>query len=205
MREGLSSSAGVPDSDDGLLAALGRGEPDAVARLYERHRPKMIAFAGRYVADRGTAEDVVAGLVQRWLERPPTVRESDRFVAFLATSVYHAAIDWVRRDRAQQGQPPRHDAGSVDDRRRKASIGQEALGTRPGSLQDQLRTALELMSDADRLLLEVHYGQALTPEECMSLLQITRPAFHQRLHRARTRLARLLAESDQTRARETAR
>jgi DNA-directed RNA polymerase specialized sigma24 family protein len=49
------------------------------------------------------------------------------------------------------------------------------------------------MSHADRLLLEVHYGQALTPDECVSWLQISRPAFHQRLHRARVRLARLLA------------
>lgn len=152
----------------------------------------MIAFARRYV-NPGIAEDVVAGLVQRWLERPPAVRDSDRLAAFLATSVYHASIDWIRRDRAEQGRPPRHELeGESRDHRRAVSIG-EASDARIGRLQDQLRLALERMSDSDRLLLEVHYGQALTPDECMALLEISRPVFHQRLHRARIRLARLLA------------
>jgi RNA polymerase sigma-70 factor (ECF subfamily) len=186
-----------PDlSDDvGLLQAVAQGESAAVARLYERHGPKMIAFARRYV-DAGIAEDVVAGLVQRWLEHPPAVRDSDRLAAFLATSVYHASIDWIRRDRAEQGRPPRR--GLEDeprDHRRTASVSDTA-DARTGNLQEQLRGALDQMSHSDRLLLEVHYGQALTPDECMALLQISRPAFHQRLHRARVRLARLLAAPD---------
>jgi DNA-directed RNA polymerase specialized sigma24 family protein len=49
-----------------------------------------------------------------------------------------------------------------------------------------------MLRDDERLLLEAHYGRALTAEECMSQLGITRAAFHQRVHRARTRLARLL-------------
>lgn len=192
-----------PFDDVGLLQAVGQGESAAVARLYERHGPKMIAFARRYV-NAGIAEDVVAALVQRWLERPPAVRDSDRLAAFLATSVYHASIDWIRRDRAEQGRPPR--PGPEDeprDHRRTASVSDTA-DAGIGSLQDQLRLALDRMSHSDRLLLEVHYGQALTPDECMTLLQISRPAFHQRLHRARVRLARLLASPDRARQKKGA-
>jgi RNA polymerase sigma-70 factor, ECF subfamily len=183
-----------PDlSDDvALLQAIGRGDSAAVARLYERHGPKMIAFARRYV-DAGIAEDVVAGLVQRWLERPPVVRDSERLAAFLATSVYHAAIDWIRRDRAEQGRPPRSDVEYGPRDQRPTPPISEARDERTSSLREQLQVVLDRMSHADRLLLEVHYGQALTPDECMSLLQISRSAFHQRLHRARVRLARLLA------------
>jgi RNA polymerase sigma-70 factor, ECF subfamily len=185
------SSADLSD-DVTLLQAVGKGDSAAVARLYERHGPKMIAFARRYV-DAGIAEDVVAGLVQRWLERPPVVRESDRLAAFLATSVYHAAIDWIRRDRAEQGRPPRSDVEGEPRHHRWAPPIGAAPDERTSGLRERLRLALDRMSHGDRLLLEVHYGQALTPDECMSLLQITRPAFHQRLHRARVRLARLLA------------
>jgi len=60
-------------------------------------------------------------------------------------------------------------------------------------MRTRLTAALERLSSSDRLLLETHYGQALTTEECMALLGISRAAFHQRLHRSRTRLARLLA------------
>ena len=162
--------------------------------LYQRHGPRMIAFARRYVRHQGTAEDVVVGLLGKWLERPPQMAEAQRMGAFLATSVYHAAIDWVRRERAEQGQPPRGEPiASAIDGRLSGPVTEPSLGASPESLRSRLSDALVRLSNSDRLLLETHYGQALSPEECMDVLHITRAAFHQRLHRARTRLARALA------------
>jgi RNA polymerase sigma factor (sigma-70 family) len=143
----------------------------------------MVAFARRHVGDRSTAEDVVIALIGRWLERPPRVRDADRIATFLATSVYHASIDWMRRERAEQGQRPRGEE-------ERASSPAMAM---PGDhLRARLSAALDRISKGDRVLLETHYGQALTTEECMELLGISRAAFHQRLHRARSRLASLL-------------
>jgi len=147
----------------------------------------MVAFASRYVRNPTAAEDVVIGLLGRWLERPPHVRDAERMSAFLATSVYHAAIDWIRRERAEQGQPPR--AGSAEQPPR-------AHDDRV-NLRSRLAIALAKMSPRERLLLETHYGHALTTEECIEQLGISRAAFHQRLHRARSHLAELLeAEND---------
>jgi RNA polymerase sigma factor (sigma-70 family) len=191
----LASTSLLPDNDQELLSALSRGEPEAVAALYRRHGPRMIAFARRYVRHQGAAEDVVVGLLGKWLERPPQVTEAQRIGAFLATSVYHAAIDWIRRDRAEQGQQPRLEPAtdSVDGRR----SGPLTESLEPIEiLRSRLAAALERMSGSDRLLLETHYGQALSPDACMDLLQINRAAFHQRLHRARTRLAQLLAHEE---------
>jgi RNA polymerase sigma factor (sigma-70 family) len=189
----------VPESDEDLLRSLGDGEPQAVAVLYQRYGSKMLAFARRYVTDEGSAEDVVVDILRRWLEHPPSVRDVERLSAFLATSVYHAAIDWIRRDRAEQGQPPRvrPDVSPQPDRR---PTGGKAIRER---LATRLDTALDQLSDADRLLLESHYGQALTAEECMTHLGISRAAFHQRLHRARTRLARLLATDEIAASKDT--
>ena len=183
----------LPDSDQALLLALSRGEPAAIAQLYQRHGPRMIAFARRYVRHQGTAEDIVVGLLGKWLERPPRVAEAQRMVAFLATSVYHAAIDWIRRERAEQGQPPRGEpiAASADGRV-SGPLAEPSMEASQADLRSQLAAALGRLSSSDRLLLETHYGQALSPEECMDVLQISRAAFHQRLHRARTRLARTL-------------
>ena len=177
--------------------ALGRGEAEAIAALYQRHGPRMMAFARRYVRQQGTAEDVVVGLLGKWLERPPQMTDTQRMSAFLATSVYHAAIDWIRRERAEQGQPPRHEpaAASPDGRRGGPVTEPPAVESRE-TLRSRLDAALERMSSSDRLLLETHYGQALTPEDCMAALQISRAAFHQRLHRARTRLAQLLSSEE---------
>lgn len=154
----------------------------------------MVAFARRYVADQSVAEDVVEELLQHWIERPPHLQDGERVTAFLSVSVYHAAIDWLRRERAEQGLAPRGDltsgAASVD-RRRAAPVG--VLGDESrDALQARLNAALERMKSSDRLLLETHYGQALTAAECMELLGINRAAFDQRLHRARIRLLNLL-------------
>ena len=153
----------------------------------------MVAFARRHVPDDGIAEDIVAELLRRWLERPPHVRDQDRLGAFLAASVYHATIDWIRRDRAEQGRPPRSQVETASqDQRRKSWVNEPKPNESRGDLQVRLLSALRQMSAPDRLLLETHYARALTPEECMTLLGISRDAFHQRLHRARGRLARLL-------------
>jgi RNA polymerase sigma factor (sigma-70 family) len=186
----LTPSAVAPEGDEELLRSLGEGEPQAVELLYQRYGSKMLAFARRYVADEGSAEDVVIELLRSWLERPPIVREFERLSAFLATSVYHACVDWIRRDRAEQGHPPRPTHPPPSRERERVGVGSREV------LAARLATALGQLASPDRLLLETHYGQALTSEECMTLLGISRAAFHQRLHRARTRLARLLATDD---------
>src|SRR5258708_31527330 len=113
--------------------------------------------------------------------------------ACLVTSVYQAAIDWIRRERVEQGQPPRGEPASSPDGRLSGPLTEPSLEASPQSLRSQLADALGQLSDSDRLLLETHYGQALSPEECMDVLHISRAAFHQRLHRARIRLTRVLA------------
>lgn len=189
-------SASVSD-DDELLRALAQGEVHALALVYQRHGAKMVSFARRYVNDQGSAEDVVADLLGRWLERPPRVRDAERIGAFLASSIYHAAIDWMRRERVAHGRPPRGEAWLVvDDSRRKGPISDPGRAPSGEALRRRLASALDQLSQSDRLLLEAHYGQALTTLESMQLLGITRAAFDQRLHRARTRLAQLLAADE---------
>jgi RNA polymerase sigma-70 factor, ECF subfamily len=188
--EGCILSAVGVEADELLLEALGEGDPEAVASVYRRHGPKMVAFARRYVTDPGAAEDIVIGLIGRWLERPPATRRIEHLAAFLATSVYHASIDWIRRERAQQGQAPRGDESQT--RLGAGPVFDPDHGTSRESLRERLSAAMEQLRGDERLLLEAHYGRALTAEECMSRLGITRAAFHQRVHRARTHLAQLL-------------
>ena len=168
-----------------------------MATLFLHYGPRMVGFARRYVGAHGAAEDVVAELLERWLHDPPGVRGQEHLRGFLATSVYHAAVDFIRRDRAAQGKPPRSaDVTHPQDRRRKQPFVESGPELPPGDLLARLLAALDQLSNSDRLLLETHYGQALSPDECMSMLGIGRAAFHQRIHRARVRLARLLLPAD---------
>src|SRR5260370_37361503 len=119
----------------------------------------MIACARSYVRHEGTAEDIVGGLLGKWLERPPQVAEAQRMVAFLATSVYHAAIDWIRRERAEQGQPPRGEpiAASADGRV-SGPLAESSIEASPEDLRSRLAGALGRLSTRGRLLLQTHYG-----------------------------------------------
>jgi RNA polymerase sigma factor (sigma-70 family) len=186
-------STDAPVADGDLLRGLADGEPDAVARLFERYGSKMVAFARRYVGNE--ADDVVDELMRRWLEAPPRPRDSGRLSSFLAVSVYHASIDWIRRERAARGEVPRPPAAGSEPESTGQSVTPALAPESRQRLEARLAAALEQLSDSDRLLLESHYGHALTADECMDLLGITRDAFHQRLHRARTRLLGLLGAS----------
>ena len=193
----MSSVSDTSDSDSQLLVSLSRGDPEAVANLFLHYGPRMVGFAQRYVGARETAEDVVGDLLERWLHNPPSVRGQEHLRGFLATSVYHAAVDLIRRDRAAQGKPPRSaDFAPLHDPLRRQPFVDSRPEFPPGGLLTRLPAALDQLSHSDRLLLETYYGQALSPEECMSMLRIGRAAFHQRLHRARMRLARLLLPAD---------
>jgi len=185
----LTPSTDAPVADGDLLRGLAEGERQTVARLFERFGSKMIAFARRYVGDE--ADDVVDDLMQRWLEKPPRPRDPGRITSFLAVSVYHASIDWIRRERAAHGQLPRADGISPDPQKVSPAAPAAGAASRK-ALETRLGAALERLSSSDRLLLESHYGRALTADECMALLGISRSAFHQRLHRARSRLLGLL-------------
>jgi RNA polymerase sigma-70 factor, ECF subfamily len=186
----LDAYAVSVESDQRVLQRLAEGDSDAIAAIYGRHGARMVAFAKRYVGDVGAAEDVVIGLIGRWLERPPNTGSVEHVSAFLATSVYHAAVDWIRRDRAEQGRPPRQDA--IPPRPAAVPMAEPDPEASRESMRARLAAAMAQLRDDERLLLETHYCRALTAEECMSELGITRAAFHQRVHRARERLARLL-------------
>jgi RNA polymerase sigma-70 factor (ECF subfamily) len=193
-QRGLNSLSVELDRDQSLLQALSRGEPEAAAALFRQHGAKMVAFARRYVGDPAAAEDVVTGLIGRWLERPPHTGSVEHVSAFLATSVYHAAIDWIRRERAEQGMRPR--GVPLASQRGTAPLVDASSPSSVEAMRKRLSSAMERLNEDERLLLESHYGRALTVDECMAQLGITRAAFHQRVHRARARLARLLeAES----------
>lgn len=186
----MTPSTDVPVADGDLLRGLADGGPDAVARLFERYGSKMVAVARRYVGDE--ADDVVDDLMQRWLEQPPRPREAGRIASFLAVSVYHASIDWIRRERAAQGQAPRPPARSDSTPATASAVAALPNVESRQVLEAKLAAALHHLPSSDRLLLESHYGHALTAGECMGLLGISRDAFHQRLHRARARLLSLL-------------
>ena len=101
----LTQAAGQPDprssghdsesaEDPALMAAIVRGDRQALGRLYDRHAPVLLALAMRILGDRGLAEDVLHDVV---LEAWHRARDFDpargSVRAWLVTRMRSRALD----------------------------------------------------------------------------------------------------------------
>jgi RNA polymerase sigma-70 factor, ECF subfamily len=79
---------------------------DEVSRLYDQHGPALVLYARSFVADGGTAEDVVHGVFLKLLRGKQIV--SDVPAAYLYRAVRNGALN-VRRDRSHDAALPDRD------------------------------------------------------------------------------------------------
>jgi RNA polymerase sigma-70 factor (ECF subfamily) len=94
-READPSSAQAEAAEDAaLIAAIVRGEREALGRLYDRHAPLLLALAVRILGDRALAEDVLHDVV---LEAWHRARDFDpargNVRAWLVTRMRSRALD----------------------------------------------------------------------------------------------------------------
>ena len=67
MNRDSDSGAGAPESDQVLVRAIANGDTRALAALYDRHAPVMLALARRIVLGKSEAEDIVHDVfVEAW-------------------------------------------------------------------------------------------------------------------------------------------
>jgi RNA polymerase sigma-70 factor (ECF subfamily) len=79
---------------------------DDVRQLYDRHGPALVLYACSFVADRGSAEDVVHGVFLKLLRGRQIMSEAP--AAYLYRAVRNAALN-MRRDRSRDAALPDQD------------------------------------------------------------------------------------------------
>ncbi len=146
-REHLESS-GKAVTDEQVLEAVGRGDPDALGTLYDRFGRLAYGLAFRILRDQALAEDAVQeAFLAVWRSADAYKRERAKPSTWILTVVHRRAVDLVRREERRRGEPleaaPEPTSAPVDEdatlRERRAAV-QAALSELPG---DQ-RQALEL-------------------------------------------------------------
>lgn len=138
-------------SDEDLIAAVGRRDESAVAVLYDRYSGLAFSLAYRILSDRGAAEDVVQDAFMSAWRRAATFQVGRGSVrTWLLSIVHHRAIDRLR------GTPgrARHDAAldevdgviAVDDLWRQVEIvvQRDTLQASMATLPEEQRQAIEL-------------------------------------------------------------
>jgi RNA polymerase sigma-70 factor (ECF subfamily) len=169
-----------------------RGDMTAFRQLIARLQGGLLGFFGRMGFAQADAEELAQEtFLAAWRQR----ERFDPARGALSTWVYVIA-----RSRAlneldrQRRQPQRLDGRAENGTDPVDAIADDPARTDPERLAErgqqmaQLRRALQLLSDDDRLAIALFYVQAMTVAEAAEVLGCTAGAYRTRLSRARQRL-----------------
>lgn len=173
----------MKNPDARLLRRLQSGEAAAFAELLDAQGARVRALTLRMGISSGEADDVTQEI---WLAVWKGVA-SFRGEADLATWVYRLAINICLKHRARQGQTRESD-DELDD---LVSQDQSALAPRVlerRELGEQVRQAIEGLSDAHRAVVVLHEMHGLTYAQCAHALQVPIGTVKSRLFHAFGRL-----------------
>jgi RNA polymerase sigma-70 factor (ECF subfamily) len=155
-------------------------EIEAMRRIYLAHADAIHAYALRR-ADRETADEVTARVfLVAWRRRESVPAQPLPWLYGVA----RRALAEERRGQARRGAL----------RKRLSSTEANPSWEAPDIPDVELEAALARLSDTDREALLLRYWEELTPEQVAVALGCSKATLAVRLHRARTRLRRALAE-----------
>ena len=172
--------------DRDLVEQAQRGDREAFAILARAHGDRLMPIAQRILRDVGRAEDAVQQtLVIAWRELP-SLRDPDRFDAWLQRLLVHACYAESRADARLERQcpgPPRRRAGGVDE-------------TLSVDDRDRLERGFRRLPPDQRAILVFTHYLGLTPSEIAKRLGIPVGTARSRLHYAH-RAMRAAIEADE--------
>ena len=173
-------------------AAALTGSSEAFAWLFDLHRDRVYRHALRMLGNVHDAEDVTAGaFLELWRRRAVVTLVGDSVLPWLlvtTSNLSRNAARSLRRYRSLLRSLPRSEpstgAGEMAEERLEAS-----------SENRQVREALRSLSASDAALLSMTAFEGLSASEVASALGISEGATRTRLHRARARVASVLASA----------
>lgn len=172
------------------MAAVGRGDQRAFARLVERHSRRATALAGRITLNRADAEEVVQEAFMRvWVKapnwRPQTAAGDALFATWFRRVVVNLCIDRRRR-------PVSEDIESVPEIADDAPSALDAIAS--GETRRRVGDAVAELPERQRAALALCHFDGVSNIEAAQILGITVGAVESLLVRARRQLKNSLAD-----------
>ncbi len=171
-----------------LVRSAQLGDRDAQSSLYERYQGSAVALAYRQLGNWDEAEELVQDVFIHAFDRLEQLRVPEAFGGWLRQIVRRMAINQLTRRRV---------AVAMDHNVLEAFAGQRASPLEDlldSECCDQVRSGLERLGDIDRRTLEAFYlgGQSLI--QMAAEFETPLGTIKRRLHVARKRLAREMAD-----------
>ena len=182
------SIRGVPHgelTDGDLIERVGGGDRDAFEELYRRYTRPVLALALRRLGDRGRAEDALQdAFAAIWRSAASYDRTRGQGGAWLYTVARNAIVDGARkRPEPPMDAPDEPSPEGGPDERAEASW-----------LAWRVHSAIELLPDHERPVIELAYWGGLSQSEIAEFLDVPLGTVKTRTRSALARLADLLEE-----------
>ena len=149
----MVSTASFTEADDvGLVIAIARYLPDALAEAFRRHAGAVFGLAHRMLWERGVAEEMVQEVFLRLWEHPERFdRSRGSLRSFLLMDAHARCVDRLRADARRREREERSArAARVAD----YDVSLEAWDL---SVGDQVREAMSALSEGEREAIELAY------------------------------------------------
>lgn len=162
----------APTPDDWTLLNAAAREPDALARLFQRHKDRVFRVAWTLVGDYGGADDVTQDVFLRIARTRKRYRAQAKFTTWLHTVTLNTARDWLRR----QSRHPQ----AVDDQ----ALERLTADTDLDPLLRDLVTAMRDLSDRQREIVVLRILEGYSTKETAKIAGVSVGTVKTHLHRA---------------------
>lgn len=153
-------------SDVWLVVGIARFREDALAETYRRHGGAVFALARRLTGERALAEEVVQEVFLRlWNEPDRFDPERGSLRSYLLAHAHGRSVDLIRAETSRRNREDR-------DARLTAESGYDLeREVWDLAVADQVRDALDTLSDGERTAIELAYFGGHTYREVAALLE----------------------------------
>ena len=187
------NSAGSPGgkiSDETLIAAIARGDQQAMRQLYERHSVSVYRFARRLGANQSAAEDLVSEVFLDVWRCAGNFEGRARVSTWLLAITRNKVLSTIRR------RPP-----EPLDEINSLSIQDETDGPEVAVQKKQIASVLidtlRNLSPAHREIIDLVYYHEKSIDEVARIINVRGSTVKTRMFHARKRLAQLLGQRGQ--------
>jgi RNA polymerase sigma factor (sigma-70 family) len=186
------SAGGRDDLDDATLVKLvGKSDHEALAVLYRRHGSTCYRLARRITVSEALAEDAVQEVFTGlWRDPAAYVPGQGSVRNWLLGLTHHKAVDFVRRETAQQ----RRQSAEAAERALDPPTGDPAEQAWAGIRAEKVRAALAELPEAQRHALALAYFGGYTQREIANLTGVPLGTVKTRMFAAMRRLHLRLSE-----------
>jgi RNA polymerase sigma-70 factor (ECF subfamily) len=184
MTAGDTAPTANPDDDDiALMTAMANGDRAALAALYDRHAPTLLALGLRIVKHRGEAEDLLHDVfLEAWRNAKSYDLNRGRVRTWLVIRMRSRALDVLKSARVSRR--------TDDERVAERVVGDDDPSASPD--QRRVRAALSEIPPEQRTILELAYFEGLSCSDIATRLTIPIGTVKSRLAAALSKLRNTL-------------